>query len=74
MSVTGFNRRRRELAAKQRQTKQERLPETEGQPNLEELTIKDLRIMAKEIGVVGYGNMSKADIISAIQSAENAAE
>lgn len=72
MSVTGFNRRRRELAVKQSQAKHE--PEIEGQSNLEELTVKDLRNMAKEIGVVGYGNMSKADIISAIQSSENAAE
>ena len=74
MSITGFNRRRRELAAKQRQAEQQKQPEAEEQSNLEALTVKDLRNMAKEIGVIGYGNMSKVDIIAAIQRAENAAE
>lgn len=80
MSLTGFNRRRRALVAQQRHTKRleptvelatEILGNNQKGSSLEEMTVKELRVLAKETGVVGYGNMSKVDIIMAIQEAEN---
>ena len=59
MSVTGFNRRRRELAELERQS--ETRP-SEGQEVKEEPTFADLRNEAREAGIEGYGKMKKVEL------------
>lgn len=45
-----------------------------GQPVYEEMTVIQLREIAKEKGVTGYYNMSKTELIDAIRQAEEGAE
>lgn len=54
MSVTGFNQRRRELAAQQAA---EELETTPG--DLDDMTYNELRALAKEKGIDGYGSKKK---------------
>ena len=68
MSVTGFNRRRRELA-KQEALKYERQSETrppEGQETKEK-SFNELRAEAKEREIEGYGKMNKEQLIAALK-------
>ena len=59
MSVTGFNRRRRELAELERES-ETRPPER--QEVKEEPTFADLRNEAREAGIEGYGKMKKVEL------------
>lgn len=56
MSVTGFNRKRRALAAEQAR-----------QDELEALTVKELQDLARERGLGNYGSMKKAELIAALE-------
>ena len=73
MSVTGFNRRRRELAELERQS-EARPPErqeVEAEPeevkdegvNLEEMTINELRELAKAGNHTGIYSKNKAELV-----------
>lgn len=65
MSVTGFNRRRREMEALKNERQSETRP-AEGQA-LEEKSFKELRAEAKEKGIEGYNKMKKAELIEALK-------
>lgn len=73
MSVTGFNRRRRELAkmeALKREEEKKRQSEagsTQG-PALEEKSFAELRAAAKEAGIEGYGKMNKEQLLEALKA------
>jgi large subunit ribosomal protein L21 len=55
MSVTGFNRRRRKIAKEKESI------------NLEELTVKELKELAKEKGLEGYTELKKAELIDLLK-------
>ena len=63
MSVTGFNRRRRELAERGREAEQRN---AEGQKAKEEPTFNELREEAKEKQIKGYGRMNKVELKEAL--------
>lgn len=63
MSLMGFQRRRRELAKRKELKKQK----TKEQVNLEQKTVKELREMAKEKGIVGYSDMNKTELTEALE-------
>lgn len=65
MSITGFNRRRREMEA----LKIERQSQTRAAPGpaLEEKSFNELRAEAKEKGITGYGKMNKTQLIEALK-------
>ncbi len=54
IDVTGFNRRRRELAKRQ-------------PVQLGELSFNELRAAAKEANIDGYGKMNKAELVQALK-------
>lgn len=60
MSVTGFNRRRRELA---------KLKETEEETDYSKMKVDKLKAIAKEKGLEGYSSMTKAELIELIEKA-----
>lgn len=61
MSVTGFNRRRRELEAREQ--------ETTKAPSLEDMTKTELLVFAETQGIDGLDDrMLKADMIAAIKA------
>jgi hypothetical protein len=37
-------------------------------PNYNEMTVKELRMLAKEAGIEGYSNMTKNDLVSALSA------
>lgn len=62
MSLTGFQRRRREqIKAEELEKKEENL-----EVNYEELKVGELKEIAKEKGIEGYDNMKKAELIEAL--------
>lgn len=80
MSITGFNRRRREEAAKAAEQtakeQQESLPPlektlAEGEPgepiDLESLTVKELQEIAQDYGIESYSRMKKAELLAALK-------
>jgi phage host-nuclease inhibitor protein Gam len=67
MSVTGFNRRRRELAAQQ--AAKEAARRSENKP-LEEMTYQELRTLAKDKGVEDYYKMNKDELREALSVKE----
>ncbi len=67
MSVTGFNRRRRELAAQQ--AAKEAARRSENKP-LEEMTYQELRMIAKDKGVEDYYKMNKDELREALWTEE----
>jgi len=70
MSVTGFNRRRRELAtqrAAEQVTKAEAPP---GEKNIDEMTYHELRALAKERGIEGYYQMNTEELREALKGSE----
>lgn len=74
MSVTGFNQRRRELAAQQAAEEAARLKteqETEElgttPSDLEEMSYAELRAIAKERGIEGYYQMNTEELREALK-------
>ena len=69
MSVTGFNRKRREAKryeqARQSQAGASQGPETQAEP--EEITVAELREEAKAQGIAGYGRMRKVELLEAVR-------
>ena len=63
VDITGFNRRRRELAKRERQSKTR---PAEGQ-EIKEKSFKELRAEAKEKGIEGYIKMKKVELIEALK-------
>ncbi len=57
MSITGFNRRRRELA------KLEKLNKID----YAKMKVDELKSIAEEKGIEGYSDMKKAELIEAIE-------
>lgn len=64
MSVTAFNRRRRELAKKQEEVEKEA-----SDLDLNKLKVDELKAIAKEKGLDGYSSMTKAQLIELIEKA-----
>ena len=59
MSVTGFNRRRRELEKRKQQERSQAVA-------LDELTFHELRALAKDKKIEGYMTMKKDQLIEAL--------
>jgi hypothetical protein len=59
MSVTGFNRRRRELEKRKQQERSQAVA-------LDELTFHELRALAKDKEIKGYMTMKKDQLIEAL--------
>lgn len=59
MSVTGFNRRRRELEKRKQQERSQAVA-------LDELTFHELRTLAKDKEIEGYMTMKKDQLIEAL--------
>jgi len=59
MSVTGFNRRRRELEKRKQQERAHAVA-------LDELTFHELRALAKDKEIEGYMTMKKDQLIEAL--------
>jgi hypothetical protein len=68
MSITGFNRRRRELAKKREAEKKENAQKI-NEKSLSQLTVPVLKEKAKELNIDGFDNMKKAELIEAILKA-----
>lgn len=66
MSVTGFNRRRRELARREKEG-QSKAGTSQGQATEKEPTFHELRHQAKEKGIEGYGKMNKQELLQKLQ-------
>lgn len=66
-NVTGFQRRRRELAAKQTAVEEGAKQTVENKP-IEEMTVAELKQYAADNGIDLSGATKKADILTAIQS------
>lgn len=66
VSVTGFNRRRRELAA------QSRVQESPNysKEHLEELTVDELKQLCKEWEMEGYKALRKAELVNLLSGGE----
>jgi hypothetical protein len=62
MSVTGFNARRRALAKQAEQKAKDK-----ARDGIEELTVPELKEIAKEKNVSGYGRMKKDELIKALK-------
>jgi hypothetical protein len=60
VSVTGFNQRRRELAAQQEAVVQ----------TLDDMTYNELRALAKEKGINGYGSMKKEELLEILREGD----
>lgn len=76
MSITGFNRRRRELEALEETKKNEEVSidldtsETvENKIEYSNLKVDKLKEIAKEKGIEGYEDMKKAELIELIEKA-----
>lgn len=81
MSVTAFNRRRRELKKKLEEAEKEKLEkeiqeevknedvEEETPFDLNKLKVDELKSIAKEKGLEGYSSMTKAELIQLIEKA-----
>jgi large subunit ribosomal protein L21 len=61
MSATAFQRRRRQIAKKQAD---------EQKPLLAELTVTELKAMAKSMGLSGYSKLKEAELIELIEKAQ----
>lgn len=59
MGLASFNRMRREQELKRQEDK-----------NINDLTVKELKEIAKEKGIEGYNNMKKEDLIAALEGDE----
>jgi hypothetical protein len=59
MSVTGFNRRRRELEKRKQQERSQAVA-------LDELTFRELRALAKDKEIEGYMTMKKDQLIETL--------
>lgn len=74
MSITGFNRRRRELALKEKEEAEkvdvEEPIEDEEKSDIEDLSklkVDELKAIAKEKGLEGYSSLTKAELIKLIE-------
>lgn len=64
MGLAAFNRMRREQAAKQAAQEPQK-------PNpREEMTFNELRAVAKDKNIEGYGSMKKDELLEALKSTE----
>jgi hypothetical protein len=62
MSVTGFNARRRALAKQA-----EKKAKGKARDGIEELTVPELKEIAKEKNIPNYGKMKKDELIKALK-------
>lgn len=59
MSVTAFNRARREAAAK-------KAADEASNKTIDKMTVAELKAIAVEKGIEGFDNMKKAELVAAI--------
>ncbi len=67
MSVTGFNQRRRELAAQQAAEEAARAAESVQTKTLDDMTYNELRALAKERKIEGYHKMNTEELREALK-------
>lgn len=70
VSVTGFNRRRRELAAQQAAKSRVQENPNYKKEHLEELTVDELKQLCKEWELEGYKTLRKAELINLLSGGE----
>lgn len=70
MSATAFQRRRRTLAKTQKQTIKQEVKEN----SLADLTIAELKNIAKSLGLTGYSKLKEVELIEQIEATQAQSE
>lgn len=71
MSVTAFNRMRRLKAEQEvKESKKTVIQEVKNASSYEDMTVKELEVIAKEKGIEKYYDMKKAELIAVLEGLE----
>lgn len=71
VDVTGFNRRRRELATQQAAEEAAKVKTPPEDKNLDEMTYQELRALAKDRGIEGYHKLNTEELRKVLKCGGN---